>query len=108
MADGPLLILGSSGFAGGHLTAAAEAEGVEIVRAARSGDRDLEFDLLDPGSVERAVESAAPAAVINLAGFASVGQSWGDPAAAFEANLVGAVNVLEAVARRAPAAHVVC
>jgi GDP-4-dehydro-6-deoxy-D-mannose reductase len=108
MADGPLLILGSSGFAGGHLTAAAEAEGVEIVRAARSGDRDLEFDLLDPGSIERAVESAAPAAVINLAGFASVGQSWGDPAAAFEANLVGAVNVLEAVARRAPAAHVVC
>jgi GDP-4-dehydro-6-deoxy-D-mannose reductase len=108
MADGPLLILGSSGFAGGHLVDAAEAEGVEIVRAARSGDRDLDLDLLDSSSVERAVESAAPGAVINLAGFASVGQSWGEPAAAFEANLVGAVNVLEAVARKAPRAHVVC
>jgi len=108
MADGPVLILGSSGFVGRHLAAAAEAEGMEIVRAARGGDGDLDFDLRDPGSVERAVEAAAPSAVINLAGFSSVGQSWADPAAAFEANLVGAVNVLEAIARKAPDAHLVC
>ncbi len=107
MSDGPLLILGSSGFAARHLVTAAEAEGVETVCAARSGDCDLHFDLLDASSVERAIEAAAPGAVINLAGFASVGQSWGDPAAAFEANLVGAVNALEAVARRAPGAHLV-
>ena len=108
MADGPLLILGSSGFAARHLVAAAEADGVEMVRAARGGDCDVEFDLLDPSSVERAVEAASPSAVINLAGFSSVGQSWREPAAAFEANVIGAVNVLEAIARKAPAAHAVC
>jgi GDP-4-dehydro-6-deoxy-D-mannose reductase len=108
VAGGPLLILGSSGFVGRHLASAAEDAGVEIVRAARGGEGEVEFDLRDPRSVERAVETVTPGAVINLAGFSSVGRSWGNPGAAFEANLVGAVNVLEAVARRAPAAHVVC
>jgi len=108
MAGGPLLILGSGGFVGRHLSVAAEAEGIEIVRAERGGDGDVDFDLRDPSSVERAVETAAPSAVINLAGFSSVGLSWGDPAAAFEANLVGAVNVLEATVRKAPDSHLVC
>ncbi len=104
-----VLVLGSTGFAGGHFVAAARDGGLDVVTAARSeGAADLVCDLLDPESLASALAEASPDAVVNLAGAASVGRSWAEPAAAFAVNAAGALNLLEAVATVAPDAHVLC
>jgi GDP-4-dehydro-6-deoxy-D-mannose reductase len=54
------------------------------------------------------VAAAEPGLVVNAAGAASVGQSWGLPAETFAANASGVVNLLEAVLAEAPQAHVLC
>jgi len=103
-----LLIVGANGFAGRHLAEAAQDRGTRVVRATRDRRGDLTVDLLDVGSLERAIATARPTHVANLAGRASVGASWREPAGAFEVNVIGAVNVLEAVRRQQPRAHVLC
>lgn len=104
-----VLVIGSTGFAGGHFVPAAEAAGFDVVTAARRPEAaDVECDLLDPESLARALAESKPDAVVNLAGAASVGRSWSEPTAAFEVNAGGALNLLEAVARQAPDAHVTC
>lgn len=65
-------------------------------------------DLLDPASIESCLETARPDLILNAAGAASVGRSWERPAETFAANATGVLNLLEAVARQAPAAHVLC
>jgi GDP-4-dehydro-6-deoxy-D-mannose reductase len=102
-----ILLLGATGFAGAHFRRAAQADGTEVIGAARHG-ADVTCDLLDPASVRSAVTAASPAAVVNLAGAASVAASFQAPAAAFEVNATGVLNVLDAVAREAPEAFVLC
>jgi GDP-4-dehydro-6-deoxy-D-mannose reductase len=46
--------------------------------------------------------------VINAAGAASVGSSWEQPRETFAANAVGVLNLLEAILRQAPQAHLLC
>jgi GDP-4-dehydro-6-deoxy-D-mannose reductase len=106
---GQVLLIGSTGFAGGHFVEAARAAGREVVTAARRpGAADLVCDLLEPETIEAALGKCRPDAVVNLAGVASVGWSWNHPAAAFAVNAAGALNLLEAVAGAAPEAHVTC
>jgi GDP-4-dehydro-6-deoxy-D-mannose reductase len=49
-----------------------------------------------------------PDLIVNAAGAASVGRSWQRPAETFAANAAGVLNLLDAVARNAPNAHVLC
>jgi GDP-4-dehydro-6-deoxy-D-mannose reductase len=104
----PLLLIGASGFAGRHFAHAARAAGLEVVGTSRSGGEDLVCDLLDPGSIEKALSETSPAVVVNLAGEASVSRSWRDPSGTFLANAMGTLNLLEAVCARAPDALVLC
>lgn len=104
-----LLVVGATGFVGGHLVSAARDAGFAVVAAARRpGEADLVCDLCDGPSVEEAVRATAPDAVVNLAGLSSVSQSFATPAEAFEVNTVGAVRLLDSLARHAPKAHVLC
>jgi GDP-4-dehydro-6-deoxy-D-mannose reductase len=103
-----LLLLGASGFAGSHFRREAEDAGFDVVGATRAGGAELSCDLLDPDSVERALGQAKPDGIINLAGAASVAASFRDPATAFQVNATGVLNLLEATARYAPDAHVLC
>jgi GDP-4-dehydro-6-deoxy-D-mannose reductase len=104
-----MLLIGASGFLGSHLEATARASGLNVVPASRQGgEAGLPCDLLDPGSLERCLTTAQPDLVVNAAGSASVGRSWEEPAATFAANATGVLNLLEAVAAEAPAAHVLC
>jgi GDP-4-dehydro-6-deoxy-D-mannose reductase len=64
-------------------------EGVEDVRL-------FEADLLDAAGLARAVEEAAPDAVINLAGLSHVGESWKRMGDYFRVNVLGTENVLAA------------
>jgi GDP-4-dehydro-6-deoxy-D-mannose reductase len=102
-----ILLLGATGFAGAHFRRAAEADGLEVIGAARHG-AEVTCELLDPVSVRDAVSAASPAAVVNLAGVASVAASFQAPAQTFEANATGTLNVLDAVAEEAADAFVLC
>jgi GDP-4-dehydro-6-deoxy-D-mannose reductase len=104
-----MLLIGAAGFAGAHLSKAAGEAGICVVPAGRAGGAEVPAcDLLDPVAVSACVEAVKPDLVVNAAGSASVGRSWEHPAEAFAANATGVLNLLEVVARQAPAAHVLC
>jgi GDPmannose 4,6-dehydratase len=54
-------------------------------------------DVTDQGSLVRALETAEPDEVYNLAAQSFVGSSWRQPVLTMEVNGIGAVNVLEAI-----------
>lgn len=66
----------------------------------------LEGDITDAESVAAAVRLAQPDEVYNLAAQSFVGTSFTCPAATFDVNATGAVNVFEACLRYAPCARV--
>ena len=57
----------------------------------------LDGDIIDQGSMVRAMRTAEPDEVYNLAAQSFVGASWHQPSLTAEVTGVGAVNVLEAV-----------
>ncbi len=104
-----LLLVGAGGFLGSHLATVAAAAGLRVVPATRhQAGGAPRCDLLDPASVAACVEAARPDLVVNAAGAASVGRSWERPAETFAVNATGVLNLLEAVAAKAPAVHVLC
>ncbi len=104
-----LLLIGAGGFIGNHLEVAARAAGLEVLATARQASGEAPgCDLLDPASVSACVAGVRPDLVVNLAGAASVGRSWQQPAETFAVNATGVLHLLEAVAQEAPSAHVLC
>ncbi len=104
-----LLLLGAAGFLGAHLAGAATEAGLRTIAATRQGTEGAPpCDLLDADSIAAVVAAVKPDLVVNAAGAASVGRSWEQPGETFAVNATGVLNLLEAVARGAPAAHVLC
>ena len=91
----PVLITGAEGFVGTHLRAllgdSAVAAGV---------------DVLDGAAVSEAVKTSRTRCVVHLAAESSVAASWKDAPATWSVNVVGTVNVLEAVRNEQPSARV--
>jgi GDP-4-dehydro-6-deoxy-D-mannose reductase len=90
-----VLITGAEGFVGTHLRALL---GDSAIAA--------EVDVLDHAAVSRAIRDAGPQSVVHLAAESSVASSWQDPRAAWLVNVVGTVNILEAVRQEQPGARV--
>lgn len=98
------LVTGAAGFAGRHLVALLGARGHEVVAAGHGADVSVDFRMAE--DVADLVEGARPDVVFHLAGTSSAAEMVRDPAGG-NANVVQpAVNVLEAVAFRAPSARV--
>jgi len=107
-----VLVTGIGGFVGGHLVEFLRAEhpdtgiagilrpGREAPESMREGVRLIEADLEDAGAVEAAVAAVRPRLIVHLAGQSSVHESWLNPAATLRNNLIGLLNVFEAVRRR--------
>ena len=94
------LVTGGRGFVGRWLAEHLEAEGDDVVATGE------EVDVTDAAAVRASIEEIRPEAIYHLAGWASVGSSWCDPAATFLVNANGVVHVLDAARRLDPAPRV--
>jgi UDP-glucose 4-epimerase len=107
MADLPILVTGGAGFIGSNLVDALVARGYAVrvldnlstgKRANLPGDSRVELiegDVADAQIVRRAVEGCR--AVVHLAAVASVQASVDDPVGTHQSNLVGTLNLCEAM-----------
>jgi CDP-glucose 4,6-dehydratase len=104
-----VLVTGHTGFKGAWLTLWLEAMGAEVaglsdgvptdpsLHALAGGRTGIRADVRDAEAVERAVREVAPEVVLHLAAQSLVRPSFRDPRATYEVNVMGTVNVLEAV-----------
>lgn len=90
-----LLITGQSGFVGRHVLAHLSAEPASPWRALEA----VPHDLLDPASLDAWLARELPDAVIHLAGQTFVPASFADPAHTLQVNLLGTLNLLQALKR---------
>lgn len=91
-----LLVTGLTGFVGRNLQAFLAEGGARdwaLYEAARC-------DLLDPPAIDRMLERGCPDAVIHLAGQTFVPEAFRDPAQTLQVNLIGTLNLLQALKRR--------
>lgn len=107
-----VLITGVTGQDGGYLAERLLADGDEVIGAARAADGAftaanglaqlegrvpiLAMDLLDPGSIRRAVAEAAPDEIYHLAAPTFVPDSWEDPSEVTAAIATGTATLLAA------------
>jgi GDP-4-dehydro-6-deoxy-D-mannose reductase len=89
-----VLVTGPDGFVGRHLRGGL-------------GETFVPFDgdVLDAGALREAVRAARPGALVHLAAASSVGASFGDVGEVWRTNVLGTVNVVEALRAEAPAAR---
>jgi GDP-4-dehydro-6-deoxy-D-mannose reductase len=89
-----VLVTGPGGFVGTHLRA-------ELDDAFLPYDEDV----LDLASLTTTLREARPDAVVHLAALSSVAESWGDVTEVWRTNVLGTVNVVEALRAEAPQAR---
>jgi CDP-glucose 4,6-dehydratase len=107
-----VLVTGHTGFKGAWLSLWLQSLGAELAGLAPGpptrpslyelagvgpGMREFAVDVRDLGQVRGAIRDSAPEIVIHLAGQPMVRRSLRDPLATYELNVMGTVNVLEAV-----------
>lgn len=113
------LIVGVSGFVGGHLAEHLAEQGYEVWGTARphspnaSAEPELDgrvrllyAELDDPHALRQAVAAARPDLVFQLAAQAHVAESKADPAGTYSVNILGQMHVLDAVLAEQPDATV--
>lgn len=99
-----VLIFGAGGFVGSYLAKEFLEHGYTVFGSDKvRGEllsREVTFynnELMDGNSVEKLIKDVAPDIVVNLAAISSVGQSWSIPQTTMMVNVIGALNIMEAV-----------
>jgi GDP-4-dehydro-6-deoxy-D-mannose reductase len=114
-----VLVTGITGFAGRHLAQALlHVEGLELHGLARGAETPEAWerfrgrltlhacDVAQAEQLQGVIRSINPSQIYHLAGYAHVGQSFQEGAAAWAGNLTGTLNLLAAVAAASPKARV--
>jgi CDP-glucose 4,6-dehydratase len=113
--DRRVLLTGHTGFKGAWLALWLQSLGARVTgfstgrrsvpslfEQARVGEamRSIDGDVRDPGAVAAALASSAPEVVIHMAAQALVRRSYAEPRETYETNVMGTVNMLDAVRLR--------
>jgi GDP-4-dehydro-6-deoxy-D-mannose reductase len=85
------LVTGAGGFVGTHLVEHLEVAGDTVLLTDPMIDG---VDITDVDGVAELLADSKPEVIYHLAGWADVGASWSNPAAAFRVNADGTLNVL--------------
>jgi GDP-4-dehydro-6-deoxy-D-mannose reductase len=92
------LITGCNGFVGRHLTPELQAHGYTVYGLDIVGGDGIDcIDLLNQQSLKECVLERKPDIIFHLAAQANVGLSWKIPQKTYEVNIIGTLNLLEAV-----------
>jgi GDP-4-dehydro-6-deoxy-D-mannose reductase len=100
------LVTGATGFAGSHLVDDLLREQGGVAAWANPGGSEppaqpnvhwQAVDLVNRGSVARAIADLRPSVVYHVAGAAHVGDSWADPVRPLRVNTLGTHHLLEAI-----------
>ena len=104
-----ILVTGGAGYIGSHACKALHAAGFEPVVfdnliyghpwAVKWG-RLIRGDLADPQQIGAALDEVKPSAVMHFAAYAYVGESVTNPAKYYRNNVVGSLNLLDAMRKR--------
>lgn len=107
------LIIGGAGFVGGYLTDELLSAGHEVHATCLENEDITEkcavhhLDIMDKEAIGRLICEISPDVVYHLAAQSSVALSWKIPQKTAEINIVGAINVLEAVREFAEKARLI-
>ncbi len=96
------LLTGINGFVGSHLAPYLEDQGFEVYGTVKpgsshDGSRLFEVDILDYGGLKKVVEDVSPDYLVHLAALTSPADSFNNPAETISNNIIGQVNVLQAL-----------
>lgn len=95
------LLTGINGFVGSHLAPFLKEQGFDVYGTVKpgsaSGSNLFEADLLDYDSLKRAIDEVSPDYIVHLAALTSPAGSFKNPAETVSNNIVGQVNILEAM-----------
>jgi GDP-4-dehydro-6-deoxy-D-mannose reductase len=107
-----VLVTGAGGFVAAHLIDFLRTEQPEVevfgterpqttIARGPAGDvSSVEADLNDPTAAEKVVDEVGPDRIVHLAGQSSVHRSWIEPGGTLRVNVLGLVNLLDAVRKR--------
>jgi len=92
------LISGATGFVGKHLTNELEGNGYHVYKTSMSGEGDLiKMNILDFPEVHSTLRRIKPDYIFHLAAIAFVPTSWKEPDFVFETNIMGSLNLFNAI-----------
>lgn len=97
------LIIGGAGFVGGYLIRELKAAGQEVFATCLENETIAEscivrtLDILDRNALPPLIEEIQPDVIYHLAAQSSVAVSWKKPQLTADINVIGTINVLEAV-----------
>jgi UDP-glucose 4-epimerase len=109
--SGRILVTGGAGFIGSHLVERlAEADRIDVIDDLSRGSRAWlppgtllhTIDIRDPGAVERVVGAVRPEVVVHLAALHFIPEVDGAPQLAWEVNVAGTRNLLDALVAKPP------
>lgn len=97
------LIIGGGGFVGGYLADELSAHGYDVHATCLEGESVdgkctvHTLDIMNKDDISEALEKVHPDVVFHLAAQSSVAVSWKNPQLTAQINVIGSINVLEAV-----------